>query len=115
MMSLFPTGWPYHWDKAQHFMNQQQALLETQIDIAQRFLMTSHVIAAAVRAGLEVQTVDGVNISVVFTVKLFPIATVDPYCPKLIHLTHHTGVRVFVRVRIMVYRRYLLGKYPTKP
>ena len=46
-------------------------------------------IAGAVRSGLDMQAVDGVNVSVVFTVKLLSIATVDPHRPNAIHLSHH--------------------------
>lgn len=46
-------------------------------------------IAAAVRSGLEVHTVDGVDIGVVFPVALLPIAAVHPYRPQLKHLPHN--------------------------
>ena len=64
-------------------------MLSAEMDTARPFWTASHVIAAAVRSRFEVQSVDGGNISVVFTVKLLPIATVDPYSPNLIHLSHH--------------------------
>ena len=64
-------------------------MLSAQLDIARPFWTASHVIAGAVRSRLEVQAVKGGDISVVFTVKLLPNATVDPYCPNLIHLSHH--------------------------
>ena len=59
------------------------------MDPARPLQAVSHVIAGAVRGGLEVQAVDGVNIRVVFTVKLLPIATVDTYRPQLMHLSRH--------------------------
>ena len=64
-------------------------MLPAQMDTALPLWRASHVIAGAVRGRFEVQAVKGGNISVVFTVKLLPIATVDPYSPNLIHLSHH--------------------------
>ena len=49
----------------------------------------SHVIAGAIRSGLEVQSVDGVNICIIFTVELLSIIIVGPHLPQLMHLSHY--------------------------
>ena len=49
----------------------------------------SHVIAGPVCCGLEVHSVDGVDVSVVFAVELLPITAVHAYRPQLIHLSQH--------------------------
>ena len=88
-MSLFRKVRHIIGTKLNTSMHSCHTMLAAQIDIALPFQMASHMIASAVHSRFEVQAVDGGNISVVFTVKLLPIATLDPCCPNLMHLSHH--------------------------
>ena len=84
----------YYREKTQHFH-----VLETVCHISNA---APHVIAGAIRSGLEVQSADGVNISIIFTVELLSITIVGPHLPQLMHLSHYHRRDIIIFIIVII-------------